>query len=239
MRRKIFDIVEKSTGGNVPSAIYDIFMMIIIVLSLLPLTSKTTNKFFVIVEIITTAVFIIDYIIRWSTADLKLAKGKRSFLLYPFSAMAIIDIVSILPSIFMLNSAFKALKAFRLIRAMRVFRFLKSFRYSKNIEIIASVFKKQKRSLVAVGGLAVGYILISAMIVFNVEQDTFETFFDAVYWATVSLTTVGYGDIYAISPIGKAITMISALLGVAIVALPAGIVTAGYMKEIEKENEEI
>ena len=239
MRRKIFDIVEKSTGGNVPSAIYDIFMMIIIVFSLLPLTSKTTNKFFVIVEIITTAVFIMDYIIRWSTADLKLAKGKWSFLLYPFSAMAIIDIVSILPSIFMLNSAFKALKTFRLIRAMRVLRFLKSFRYSKSIEIIASVFKKQKRSLVAVGGLAVCYILISAMIVFNVEQDTFETFFDAVYWATVSLTTVGYGDIYAISPIGKAITMISALLGVAIVALPAGIVTAGYMKEIEKENEEI
>ena len=102
-----------------------------------------------------------------------------------------------------------------------------------------TVFRKQKKSLVAVGGLAIGYILISAMIVFNVEQDTFATFFDAVYWATVSLTTVGYGDIYAISTTGKIITMISAFLGVAIVALPAGIITAGYMKEIEKENEEI
>ncbi len=239
MRKKIFEIVEKSTGGNILSSIYDVFMIAIIIISLLPLTSKSDTLVFFVIELVTTIIFIIDYLVRWLTADFKLSKGKMSFLLYPFSAMAIIDILSILPSVLMVNSAFKALKAFRLIRAMRVLRFFRGFRYSKNIEIIASVFKKQKRSLIAVGALAVGYILLSAMIVFNVEQDTFESFFDAVYWATVSLTTVGYGDIYAISTVGKAITMISALLGVAIVALPAGIITAGYMKEIEKENEEI
>jgi voltage-gated potassium channel len=113
----------------------------------------------------------------------------------------------------------------------------KTFRYSKNITIIINVFKKQKDSLIVVGTLAIGYIIVSALIVFNVEPDTFPTFFDAIYWATVSLTTVGYGDIYAVSGIGKIITMISALLGIAIVALPAGIVTAGYMDEIDKLNE--
>lgn len=76
--------------------------------------------------------------------------------------------------------------------------------------------------------------MISALIMFNVEPDTFGNFFDAIYWATVSLTTVGYGDIYATSTLGKIITMISSIFGIAIVALPAGIITAGYMDEINK-----
>lgn len=84
--------------------------------------------------------------------------------------------------------------------------------------------------------LAIGYVLVTALVIFNVEPDTFDTFFDAIYWATVSLTTVGYGDIYATSVIGKIITMISAIFGIAIVALPAGIITAGYMNEIENSK---
>lgn len=90
--------------------------------------------------------------------------------------------------------------------------------------------------MLVVGGLAIGYIVISALIMFNVESATFPSFFDAVYWATVSLTTVGYGDIYAVSTIGKVITMLSSVFGIAIVALPAGIVTAGYMEEINKDE---
>ena len=84
--------------------------------------------------------------------------------------------------------------------------------------------------------LAVGYIFISALVIFNVEPETFNNFFDAIYWATVSLTTVGYGDIYAVSMAGKFITMISSVFGIAIVALPAGIITAGYMEELNKDK---
>ncbi len=83
--------------------------------------------------------------------------------------------------------------------------------------------------MLAVCTFAVGYILVSALIIFNVEGDSFTNFFDAVYWATVSLTTVGYGDIYPVTTAGRIIAMISSLLGIAIVALPAGIITAGYM----------
>ncbi len=98
--------------------------------------------------------------------------------------------------------------------------------------ISVNVFKKQKDSLIAVGAFAIGYIIVSALIIFNAEPETFPTMFDAIYWATISLTTVGYGDVFAVSNIGKIITMISAVLGIAIVALPAGIIMSGYQEEI-------
>ena len=140
-----------------------------------------------------------------------------------------------MPSISVLNSGFKLLRVFRMARAFRVFRAFKMFRYSKSVRIIVSVFKKSRESLIAVGTLAIAYIIISALIVFNVEPESFNTFFDAIYWATVSLTTVGYGDIYPVTTIGRIVTMISSVFGIAIVALPAGIITAGYMNEIGKE----
>ena len=82
--------------------------------------------------------------------------------------------------------------------------------------------------------MAVAYILISALVIYNVEPESFETFFDAIYWATISLTTVGYGDIYPITTIGRIVTMISSAFGIAIIALPSGVITAGYLDEINK-----
>ncbi len=96
--------------------------------------------------------------------------------------------------------------------------------------------KNAKDALLAVCTLAMGYILVSALIIFNVEGDSFNTFFDAIYWATVSLTTVGYGDIYPVTTAGRIITMISSMFGIAIVALPAGIITAGYMDALNEEK---
>ena len=124
-----------------------------------------------------------------------------------------------------------------LLRTLRVFRVFKVIRYSKSVTIIINVFKEQKESLLVVCGLAVGYILVSALVVISIEPETFPTFFDAVYWATVSLTTVGYGDIYAVSTVGKIITMISSIFGIAIVSLPAGIVTAGYLEQLNRSRD--
>lgn len=236
MRRKIFEMIEVAKESNKLSAAYDTLMMITIFVSLIPLATKSQNLVYTYLDAITVIIFILDYLLRIFTADLKIGKGKLSFFLYPFSPMALIDLFSILPSITLLNSGFRILKIFRLIRTFRVFRIFKAIRYSKNIEIIINVFRKQKDSLVVVGVLACEYVIVSALIVFNFEPETFPTFFDAIYWATVSLTTVGYGDIYATSVAGRVITMISAFLGIAIVALPAGIITAGYMEEIEKQK---
>ena len=85
--------------------------------------------------------------------------------------------------------------------------------------------------------MASAYILVSALIIYNVEPESFATFFDAVYWATISLTTVGYGDIYPVTTIGRIVTMASSVFGIAIIALPSGVITAGYMAEVNKDNE--
>ena len=236
MRKKIFYVIEKAEDNNTLSKIYDYSMLVAIIVSLVPLFFKNDNTAFFIIDKITVSIFIIDYILRWMTADYKLEKnGVVPFILYPFTFMAIIDLLSILPSLSIINKGFKALRVLRMIRAMRVFRVFKAIRYSKSFKIIGNVLKNSKDSLMAVCVLAFGYIIISALIIFNVEPDTFDTFFDAIYWATVSLTTVGYGDIYPVSAMGRIITMISSIFGIAIVALPAGIITAGYMTEIDKK----
>lgn len=93
-----------------------------------------------------------------------------------------------------------------------------------------------RSALAAVCVLAGGYIALSALIMFHVEPDSFDTFFDAIYWAVVTLTTVGYGDIYPTSEIGRIVSMMSSFMGIAIVALPTGIITAGYMRELSREK---
>ena len=189
------------------------------------------------IDTITAILFIVDYLFRFITADYKLNdKSIRAFVKYPFTPWAIIDLVSILPALTVLNSGFKLFRLLRIFRTFRVFRVFKAFRYSKSIIIITKVIKNSKDALLAVCTLALGYILISALVIFNVESDTFNTFFDAIYWATVSLTTVDYGDIYPITTIGRFITMLSSIFGIAVVALPAGIITAGYMDALSEEK---
>lgn len=234
MRKRLFQIIEVGEENDKLSRAYDFFMMATIIISIIPLWSHEDTLIFNIIDKITVVIFIVDYIMRLLTADLKLGRGAISFLLYPFSLMALIDLLSILPSLTVLKRGFRLFKIFRLMRTFKVFRIFKAFRYSKNITMIVNVFRKQKDSLVVVCGFAVAYVLISALVIFNAEPETFPTMYDAIYWATISLTTVGYGDVYATSAVGKFITMISAVLGIAIVALPAGIIIAGYQDELEE-----
>lgn len=208
-------------------------MTVLIIASLLPLCFKESSPVLETIEYACVLVFIADYLARWATADLKLGKGALSFLIYPFTLMAVIDLLSILPVFNALNDAPRTLRVLRLFRALRTFKLI---RYSKSASVIAAVFEKEREALLAVLGLAIGYILVSALAIFNVEPETFNTFFDAVYWAVVSLTTVGYGDLYPTSDVGRAIAMISSLMGVAVVALPSGILTAGMLDELRGDG---
>lgn len=236
MRKKIYEIVN-TTENNTLNNIYDFVMISTIIISLVPLAFKETTTLFRWIDYITVSIFIFDYLLRLLVADYKLKKSFASFLLYPLTPMALIDLISILPSLSFLNNSFKLLKIFRLIRALKVLRAFKFLRYSKSFEIITNVFKKQKRVLTTVATMAIAYIFVSALVIYNVEPESFNTFFDAIYWATISLTTVGYGDIYPITNIGRIVTMISSILGIAIIALPSGVITAGYLDEINKNND--
>lgn len=239
VRERLHEIIEVAKPDDSASMAYDLLMMTAIVVSILPLTVKQPGAVFTVTDAITTVLFIIDYVLRFATADYKLGKkGVSSFIKYPFTPMAIIDLISILPALTVLSSSFKLLRLFRIFRTFRVFRVFKALRYSKSIAIIGNVIRNSRYALMAVCTLALGYILVSALVIFNIESDSFDTFFDAIYWATVSLTTVGYGDIYPVTDAGRVITMISSLFGIAIVALPAGIITAGYMRALNEETDD-
>lgn len=230
MRKKIYNILNQN-------AIYDTFMFTVIIMSIIPLAFVKQQSWITLIDRITVIIFIVDYILRWFVAD-KLSNKLNKFILYPLTPMAIIDLLSILPSITLLNSSFKLLKIFRLFRSLRLLKILKLVRYSKSITMICNVFKKQKETFITILVMAITYILVSALVIINVEPETFPTYFDALYWATISLTTVGYGDVYAVTTIGKIITMISSFLGIAVVALPAGIITSGLMDELSKSHDE-
>ena len=201
-------------------------------MSLVPLCFWEENAVFNAIEYVCVSIFIADYIARWVTADYKLNKGAVSFVIYPFTPMAIVDLVTILPTFIALNPAWRTLRVLRLLRALRAFRL---FRYSKSMMAIANVFSKQRGKFLVVVVLALVYIAVSAMIMFNVEHETFPVFFDAVYWSVVSLTTVGYGDLYPMTDVGRVIAMLSSFVGIAIVALPSGIIAAGLMEELDKK----
>ena len=235
IRRRIYEIIEVAQEEDRASFWYDMLMLATIVISILPLAFKKRYHIFHDTDVITTSLFIVDYLLRLMTADYKLNdRSAAAFFKYPFTPWAIIDLVSILPTVSYLSPKFAILRMFRVARTLRVLRIFKALRYSRNMVIILGVMKKSKDALLTVCMLAVIYILVSALVIFNVEGKSFNTFFDAVYWATVSLTTVGYGDIYPVTTAGRIITMISSMFGIAIVALPAGIVTAGYMEELHE-----
>lgn len=238
MLQKLYEIIEPSGNESSKlSSVYDIVMLVSIIASMIPLALKSDAAVLTVIDKITVAVFIIDYILRFITAKIKLNKGVKSYFLYPLQPMAIIDLLSILPSLIPINTGFKVLRLFRIVRTFKVFRSFKIFRYSKNIARLANVLKKQSKSLLAVFSMAVFYVLFTALVMFNIEPDTFNNFFDAIYWAAISLTSVGYGDITPASEAGRLFTVLSAFVGVAIIALPSGIITAGYLDVLNKEKD--
>ena len=215
-------------------------MVLTILVSLIPLMFMETHNVFWFTEMASTIVFIIDYLLRWATADIRNNNRKMAFATYPFSPMAIIDLLSILPAVTLLNPAFKL---FRFIRLLRLTRVLKIFGISSKVRLFMSILYKERQVLSSVLILAILYIFVTALILFNVEphvnpdtgQQTFHSFFDALYWATVTLTTVGYGDMCPVTDIGRLVSMLSSLFGIAIIALPSGVITARYLDELKKK----
>lgn len=249
LRERIYSVIEP-WNDNALSKAYDGVMLVAIGIGILPLMFREENSLFLWFDIISGSCFMIDYILRWITADMNSQKNKiLAFVLYPITPMAIIDLLSILPTFNLLCPTFKLVRVSRLMKILRIFKVI---RYFEPLEIITAVVRRQSKILLTVLSLALFYIFITALIMFNAEEEInpatgeylFKGFFDAFYWATCTLTTVGYGDLYPISDIGRIISIISSMVGIAIIALPSGIITAGYMDELKsrkskKTNKEI
>ena len=246
MRKRIYQIIEHGKRSDKASVAYDVVMLIAIVASIVPLMFVEDCKAFHYIEQITVALFILDYFLRWMTADFRLGKKTLSFLIYPFTFWGIIDLLSILPGLSLLSQGFKIFRVTRLLRLLRVLRLFKFFRYTDKIKVLGKVIRKEKSVLLTVLGIAIFYVFLTALIMFNAEPHvnpetgavTFRDFFDALYWATVTLTTVGYGDLTPVTDIGRLVSMLSSLFGVAVIALPSGVITASYLEELRHEKQE-
>lgn len=244
-QRVIYSVIDRSNKERIAARAYDSFMLIMIVVSILPLMFADNYPLFRLTELVTVIAFIVDYAARWFTAPLSLGeRGVKPYIVYPFTPMAIIDLLSILPGLNLINPTFKV---FRLTRLLKIVRLLKVFHYSSKISAFINVLRKERKVLFGVLILAMFYVFITALIMFNAEprinpatgEVTFKTFFDALYWSTVTLTTVGYGDLCPATDIGRIVAMISSLFGVAIIALPSGVITAGYLDELRSKRKNL
>ena len=233
-RKKISDVINIWTGSSIWCRVYDVVMIIVIIMGLLPLAFHEKYKVFKYTDIVVVTIFIIDYLLRWLTADFRIKKGKLSFLIYPVTFFAIVDIICILP---LFTDFGLGLRFAMLLRLVYTLRFLKFIRYSKSIMILTNVLKNYGYVLMSIFFILVVYMLFSALVIFNVEPDTFPTFFDAVYWSVVTMVTVGYGDIIPTSIAGRVVAMITSIVGVIIFALPSGFIAAAFVKELSKYRE--
>lgn len=230
MRKRIYEIVQRAQPGDDLSRAYDIFIVVVAFISLIPLMFREWNPWLVGLDVVTVYILFLDYILRWITQDFKTGeKGWKAFAKYPFTPLALLELVSLLPSLGVLPETF---------RFLRVLRIVNIFRYSKNLMLVGNVFSSERKTLLSVLMLAIAYIFVSGLIMFTNEPETFGTFFNALYWATTALTTVGYGDMYPRTDLGRFISMVSSLFGIAVIALPAGIITGGFLEQIRKSEED-
>lgn len=237
-RRRILSVIEQTEESGIGNKIYAFGMFVVIVASMIPLAAKEPPETYRVLETVTFIIFVLDYLLRLGTADLRMKQGAASFLRYPLGPLAVCDLLAILSYLIPVTFPLHLLRLLRLIRGLKVLRIFKSFRIVRSISMILEIIREQRSALIAVCLLAVGYVFICALVIFNVEPETFPTFFDAVYWATVSLTTVGYGDIYPVSAVGRVIAMLSSVFGIAIIALPSGIITAGFLDRIRGKKDD-
>lgn len=219
MRKIIYKIVaEKRKGIN---CLYNIFVSCVALISLIPLMSKREIESFYTMERYAVAVLAADYVIRFIVADYITGKGKKGFIIYPFTPGAVVDIICLMPA----------------GRILRVFRIFKVLMYTDFFKSLKEMYDIVKGVLFKVALVAGGYIFTAALFMFNAERESFDNFFEALYWAVISLTTVG-SDIYPKTVPGRIVSMISAVTGIAVVALPSAVITAGIINEIIKNNDE-
>ena len=248
-KKRTFEIIEKSQKGDILSTIFDYFIVILISLNVVSVFIETfdlsvyLNNFLRKFEIFSIIIFTIEYILRLWTSTL-LYPDKNSFVArikYIFSLMAIIDLLSILPFYlpFFFNVDLRVLRALRLFRLLRI---LKVNRYTHAMQKVLFVIKNKSTELISSIFVIFILMLISSVLMYSVESpvqpEVFKNGFSGLWWAVATFTTVGYGDIYPITSVGRLLSAIIALLGIGLVAVPTGIITSGFMEASSNEDDD-
>ncbi|MDE6268107.1 MAG: ion transporter [Muribaculaceae bacterium] len=241
-QNKLSAIVDADHGKSRFSRMYDICMCIVIVLSMTPLMIHKNVNILNVITFITGSVFILDFLVRCYVSPIDKYKiGKPWWKRYPFSFMGLVDFLSILPMTGLIYHKLSLLKLFRFARIVALAKFC---RYTDRDDMLLRAIKTNIPMLKTISFIVILYIFISALLIYNVEPEVnpvsgevmYGSFFDALYWSIVTLTTVGYGDIYPVTFLGKIISTFSMIFGIGIFATVSSVVTAGFIEEIHKNQ---
>jgi voltage-gated potassium channel len=245
MKKKIFDIIQIGDKSNRISRMFDIFIVVCIISNILVMILQTFDELALFypllsaIEYITIGIFIVEYILRIWTAnylypELSPLKAKFRFII---SFNGVIDLLTIIPAFFL--SGFVALRMLRVVRILKLFRLnarydsfnvITTVLYNKLNQIISSVF------IILVLMVASSLCMYSAE--HTVQPDVFTNAFSGFWWAVNAVLTVGYGDIYPVTIVGKMMAIIISFLGVGVVAIPTGIISAGFVEQYNKSKDD-
>lgn len=247
MKKAIFGIIQPAESGKIASKIFDLFIMVLIFASIAsvfimtfdisPETVRFLNRF----ERLVLVVFSVEYLLRIWTADMLYPELNpwRARLKYMCSGMAIIDLIAILPFYLpmVMTVNLVVLRAIRLVRLLRLF---KLSRYTDAVSSIWAVFRNKFQEILVSVFFVVIVLVIASLLIYYAEHDAqpdkFANAFSGVWWAVATLTTVGYGDIYPVTTMGRFFGGIIALTGIGLVAVPTGIISAGFIELLERKR---
>lgn len=242
-KKRIFQIIEVGYDLDFLSRFYDIVNVSAIILNLAVSVLYTFDNIresygalMTVIEAVTVGFFAVDYFLRVWTADIlysELPKGK-AHRRYIFSFMGIVDLLSFLP--YFLPVFFPAgTVAFRMIRIVRIFRLFRINAYYDSLSVITEVIVSKSQQLISSVFIILVLMLASSLCMYSLEHeaqpDVFTNAFSGIWWATSTLLTVGYGDIYPITTMGKLFGIFISFLGVGMVAIPTGIISAGFVNQ--------
>ncbi|MBR4145538.1 MAG: ion transporter [Lachnospiraceae bacterium] len=243
MRKRIFDIIQIGNKKDPASRAFDIGITVVILLNIIVTFLETFEELsdlktlFTVIEGITVAVFCVEYILRLVTADyLYPEDGKvKSRLHFMISFDGVVDLLTILP--FMFLSGFIA---FRILRIVRIFHLFRINTHYDSFNVIRLVIHERWKQIGSSLVIIFIIMLAASLGMYSVEHATnegFENAFSGMWWSVSALLTVGYGDIYPITVMGKIMGIITAFAGVGLVAIPTGIISAGFVEQYRLNSE--
>lgn len=253
LRKKVYVILEPTVHGGIADKIFEYFIMLLVILNIAAAAIETENSVFGrfeaqfrAFEFFSVIIFTAEYLLRiWTCVeDKRFNRPVLGRIKFMFTPMALVDLLAILPFYFYAYQlASVSIKDGRIMRIFRLFRLLRLFklgRYSDSLQTFGRVFKAKKEELIIVVFVVLIALFLSSSLMYFAENgaqpDKFSSIPAAMWWGVATLTTVGYGDVFPITVLGKFIGSIIAILGIGFFALPAGILASAFAEEIKKEK---